>query len=122
MRFLPIFLLACALSACSTPPPRSDAPVRVDSLQADPGPTEPGPVGTAGDGERALAASRQRWEAERPADYRFTYTRNCFCPPQYRGPFEVTVRGGEVTDVAYKGEGEPVDRPLSEYQTVDDLL
>lgn len=117
MRLFPLVFLTLALGACSTSQPRPDAPVRVDSLQAFP---EPGPLSAYG--EDYLAANRQRWAAEGPTDYRFTYTRNCFCPPQYRGPFVVTVRDGEVTDVVYEGDGEPIDRALTEYQTVDDLF
>jgi hypothetical protein len=74
------------------------------------------------DGPQALATSRATWEMQRPGDYRFTYTRSCFCPPQVRGPFDVIVRSGAVADVAYLGEGEPIDRPLTEYQTIDDLF
>ena len=117
MRILSLLLFALTLAACSGSPPRSDAPVRVDSLRA-----EPGPVAVSSDGEEELAANRQRWAAQGPDDYRFTYTRTCFCMPQDRGPFEVTVRGGEVAAATYRGEGEPSDRALSEYQTVEDLF
>lgn len=116
MHRIALAFLVLTLAACSPPRPEV-VPVRADSLHAAPAPLDP-----VGGGPQALTASRATWQAQRPADYRFTYTRTCFCPPQYRGPFEVTVRGGEVTDVAYKGEGEPVDRPLTEYQTVDDLF
>jgi hypothetical protein len=111
-----LLLAVLPLAACSSPRPDA-VPVRADSLRA-----EPVPLGAMDDGPQALAASRATWEAQRPADYRFTYARSCFCPPQYRGPFDVTVRSGAVADVAYKGEGEPIDRPLTEYQTVDDLF
>lgn len=104
------------LAACSSPRPEM-VPVRADSLRVEPGQLDP-----SEGGPQALATNRATWQAQRPDDYRFTYTRNCFCPPQYRGPFEVTVRGGTVADVGYEGEGEPVDRPLSEYETVDDLF
>lgn len=117
MRVFLCSLLALSLAACSSSQPRSDAPVRVDSLRA-----EPDPVAVSPDGEAELAANRQRWEAEGLDDYRFTYTRHCFCMPQDRGPFEVTVRGGEVAAVTYEGEGEPSDRAPSEYQTVEDLF
>lgn len=114
MRLLPLVLLTLALGACSTSQPRSDAPVRVDSLQASPV--------EAGADEDDLTANRQRWDAQNIEDYRFTYARQCFCPPQERGPFEVTVRGGKVEAATYRGEGEPMDRPLTEYQTVEDLF
>jgi hypothetical protein len=120
MRLFSLVLLSLALGACSTSQPAPDVPVRVDSLRADPSPVSAGADDT--DGEAALAANRQRWAAQGAADYQFTYTRGCFCPPQYRGPFDVTVRGGAVTDVVYRGEGEPADRALSEFQTVEDLF
>lgn len=113
MHRIVLALLVLALGACSTSQPRSDALVRVDSLQARP---------VVMDTDDDLAANRQRWQAQGPEDYRFTYTRQCFCPPQARGPFEVTVRDGKVETVTYKGEGEPMERPLSEYQTVEDLF
>jgi hypothetical protein len=106
-------LLALALGACSTLQPRPDVPVRVDSLQAAP---------VVMDTDDDLAANRQRWQAQNVENYRFTYTRQCFCPPQARGPFEVTVRDGKVESVIYQGEGEPMERPLAEYQTVEDLF
>lgn len=114
MRLLPFLFLAFTLGACSASQPRSDVSVRVDSLQAS-----PAVVGTDG---VDLATSRQQWDAQNLESYRFTYSRQCFCPPQARGPFEVTVRDSKVADVLYKGEGEPMDRPLAEYQTVEDLF
>lgn len=111
-----LLLAVLMLAACSSPRPEV-VPVRTDSLRA-----EPGSPRAVDDGPQRLAASRATWAAHRPDEYRFTYTVGCFCPSQYRGPFDVTVRGGAVSAVAYKGEGEPIDRPLAEYKTVDDLF
>lgn len=128
MRLL-LLILPIVLAAC-TPQPAPTVPVQTDSVTAEPGALPPGvpdpnvpssgapPVDvTAGDtptsgeadpeGEARLADHRQRWEAQRPESYRFTYTRICFCPPQLRGPFSVTVRGDEAAETAYEGEGEP---------------
>ena len=135
---LPLLLAACA------PQPAPTVPVQTDSVSAEPAlpPGVPDPnvpssgtppadaaddVPTSGEadpeGAARLADHRRRWEAQRPDGYRFTYTRSCFCPPQLRGPFVVTVRGEEAADVRYEGEGEP-DKAASERAalTVDDLF
>lgn len=39
------------------------------------------------------------WNKPAPAAYAFTYTRQCFCPPEGRGPFLVTMTGDSVTSV-----------------------
>lgn len=101
----PALLLALLLAACT---PQSGMPT---SGEADPA------------GEARLEEARQRWTAQQPEAYTFTYTRHCFCPPQYRGPFAVTVRSGEPGEVAYEGEGEPMSEALAEAAlTMDDLF
>jgi len=39
------------------------------------------------------------WRTTRPEAFAFTYTRHCFCPQDYVGPFLVTVHGDSVTSV-----------------------
>jgi len=100
-----LLLLALLLASCA---PQSGAPT---SGEADPG------------GAARLEEARRRWAARQPEAYVVTYTRHCFCPPQYRGPFAVTVRDGEPAEVAYEGEGEPMDEALAEAAlTVDDFF
>ncbi len=101
----PILLLALLLASCTQ---QSGMPT---SGEADPA------------REARLEEARRRWAARQPAAYAFTYTRHCYCPPQYRGPFAVTVRGGEAAEVAYEGQGEPMDEALAEAAlTMDDLF
>ncbi len=125
MRFALVLLTLLPVAACA-PPPAPTVPVRTDSLGVEPELPSPG-VPTSGmpdpDGEARLAEARQQWAAQRPDAYRFTYTRNCFCPPQYRGPFAATVRGDEAVNVAYEGEGEAAADALARADlTVDDLF
>lgn len=70
-------------------------------------------LGAGRGGDPALADARARWEARGPADYAMTQSRNCFCPPDVRGPFEVTVRDGAVATVRLDGAPVPSERALS---------
>lgn len=60
--------------------------------------------------EAALADARRWWAARGPESYTMTQTRGCFCPPEFVGPFEVTVRRGAVVSVRYNGAQVPSDR------------
>ncbi|HST59310.1 MAG TPA: DUF6174 domain-containing protein [Longimicrobium sp.] len=79
---------------------------------------DPQPVaGVAGD------APQQRgvWDAQDIDDYRFAYSRVCFCPQ--RSTVQVTVRDGRVTDVRQVNNGRPVPREnWVEFLTVDALF
>lgn len=59
-----------------------------------------------------LEAARRQWVEQGIDDYAFTVEVGCFCPPEFRGPFEVTVVDGEITQAALEGKpiGEGVDR------------
>lgn len=56
----------------------------------------------------ALADARQRWAEAGYDAYAMVLHRQCFCPPEYRGPYEVEVRGGEVVAVRDVATGDPV--------------
>jgi hypothetical protein len=43
------------------------------------------------------------WKA--PPAYTYTYQRNCFCPPEWRGPFSVSADSASVVSVFRKLEG-----------------
>lgn len=87
-------------------------------LSGCPAPADPavGPVQTPGSGASlpdSVITARARWADDAPAAYRLTLHRSCFCPPEYRGPFEVVVRDGEVETVRYEGDAVDVERGLS---------
>ena len=119
MRVL-VALLILSLGACApvpapTEPGGSSEPARPSGI---PPSGKPDP-----EGEARLAENRARWTAQQPDTYRFTYTRNCFCPQEYRGPFAIAVQGGEVAEVTYEGEGEPIEDALTNASlTIDDLF
>jgi hypothetical protein len=60
-----------------------------------------------------LDAARERWSEAGFSDYVMTLERSCFCPAEYRGPFNVTVQNGQITSVEYEGADMPSDRALS---------
>ncbi len=80
--------------------------------------TDPQPVqGVAGN----PAQQRTAWEAQAIDDYRFAYSRVCFC--LQRGTVRVTVRDGRVTDVRQVKTGLQVPRESwGEFLTVDGLF
>ena len=85
--------------------------------------TAEGPVGPAAatdSTEAALEAAHARWQAAGPAAYEFVYEASCFCPPEYRGPFTLTVRDGAVREAYYAGRA--VDPTDPRYPTVDQLF
>ena len=75
--------LAVAVAACSTLPPGSVGPT--------------GPIA-----DRA-SAQRTVWTSQQIRNYTFTIERQCFCPEDYRGPFQVTVVEGVGTLVTFQG-------------------
>lgn len=50
-----------------------------------------------------LAAAEDRWEAAGLADYDYNFTRGCFCPEEFVGPFRASVRAGEVSKASFNG-------------------
>ncbi len=53
-------------------------------------------------------AAYKEWVYENGGNATYKYRRSCFCPPEYIGPFTVTLRDNEVTKVLYSGD-EPID-------------
>ncbi|MFM1912671.1 MAG: hypothetical protein RIR51_509, partial [Bacteroidota bacterium] len=41
----------------------------------------------------------KKWESLKINNYQFEYTHNCFCSEEYRGPFKIEVKNGEVFSV-----------------------
>lgn len=72
--------------------------------------------------QRELAEATARWQGQRLLDYAFDYHRDCFCPDGGR-QVHITVRGGQVADVAPIDSLGPLDRPMtSDWPTVDTIL
>ncbi|HEX6042017.1 DUF6174 domain-containing protein [Longimicrobium sp.] len=98
-------LLALSAAACSG---KDDLLIFVDTQPVE---------GVAGN----VAQQRQKWEGKGIDDYRFAYSRVCFC--LQHGTVQVTVRDGRVTDVRKVESGEPVAREYwREFPTVDELF
>lgn len=64
-----------------------------------------------------LENARAKWEAATINSYRFRVLVGCFCPEEVRGPFEVTVRDGEVVEATRDG-GELADYSPDQYFTI----
>lgn len=101
--FALVLALALATAACSG----------TDDVLVDPQPVE----GVAGD----VSQQRGVWDAQDLDDYRFAYSRVCFCVQ--RGTVQVTVRDGRITDVRQVESGQAVPREAwGEFPTVDVLF
>jgi hypothetical protein len=51
------------------------------------------------------------WQEKKPAAFSYTYQRNCFCPPDWRGPFSVYADSVSVDSVFRRfagGDGDSV--------------
>lgn len=104
-----LLVAALVAAACTSD---SDAATSTPSPTPEGAPSAPtelplGPTTTPGAADDvALAAyetARQQWDAADVRSYTFTLQRNCFCPPEFRGPFEITVFDGNVTEALYEG-------------------
>ncbi|HYE96219.1 MAG TPA: DUF6174 domain-containing protein [Rubricoccaceae bacterium] len=79
-----------------------------------------GGPGAGGRTPRDLAQARARWERAGLDDYTFTLQRNCFCPEEYRGPFEVQVENDRIVRVTR--EGQPADQHVAQVPTIEELF
>lgn len=54
---------------------------------------------------QAFVDALARWEESGIAngDYDYTFTRGCFCPEEFVGPYQVSVRAGDVTGASFRG-------------------
>jgi len=70
------------------------------------------PTGPSTDWLRELHAATRRWQSAAIADYRYTYTRSCFCPPQV---LDVTVQDGVVPVIRDVTADTLYQAPLPDY-------
>lgn len=61
------------------------------------------PDTASGDQGDVFAEARDRWEEAGLVDYDYTFTRGCFCPQEYVGPYKASVREGKVTAATFNG-------------------
>jgi hypothetical protein len=52
---------------------------------------------------RELADAMARWENSGSTDYDYLFTRTCFCPEEFVGPYRVAVRADIVTAATFNG-------------------
>ncbi len=70
-----------------------------------------------------IEVNRAVWRANRPASYRYSIHRQCFCGAEARGPVEVEVSGSTVVGRVYVDTGEAVPRDFaSVFPSVDGLF
>ncbi len=95
--------------------------LEVTGFEANPSP---------GDAEQreAFANALRRWETAGIVDYEYQFTRNCFCPREFTGPYAASVQNGEVTLATLDGvdlfdiEMLEIGRYDEIIQTVDDVF
>lgn len=104
LRLLAALVVLAPLAGCPVPvaPSAEDAPAPTGGAERSPD----------------LDAARERWQEAGFDAYQMTLQRSCFCPEDYRGPFEVTVRNGAVESATFNGTAVDAERVL----TVADLF
>lgn len=70
--------------------------LRVIEFEADPRPSNPGQ-------RDAFASALQKWQDAGLTDYDYSFTRGCFCPEEFVGPYAVSVREEAVEQATFKG-------------------
>ncbi|MET0553763.1 MAG: DUF6174 domain-containing protein [Vicinamibacteria bacterium] len=79
-----------------------------------------GPSGRHAGEQARLDQARAQWRAQAIVDYRFVFSRGCFCVTEYREPVTVTVRGRTIESVVSVAGGVP--RETDGYATVEGLF
>ncbi|MBT8163933.1 MAG: hypothetical protein HKM97_06440 [Acidimicrobiia bacterium] len=64
---------------------------------------DPRPAGSVPEQRRILEEALQKWTASDIADYDYSFTRGCFCPEEFVGPYTVSVRAGEIAAASFQG-------------------
>ena len=68
----------------------------VTAFDANPDPGDPAQ-------RQAFVDALARWNDSGLADYDYTFTRGCFCPEEFVGPYQVSLRAGQVVSATFKG-------------------
>ncbi|UOG92977.1 MAG: DUF6174 domain-containing protein [Candidatus Thiothrix sulfatifontis] len=70
---------------------------------------------------RDLLAAETKWRQHKPAHYRYTLQRSCFCTPEFRKPIDIEVSGSTVTQSTVDGVALALER-RADALTVEDLF
>ncbi|BAY08896.1 hypothetical protein NIES2098_20570 [Calothrix sp. NIES-2098] len=69
-----------------------------------------------------LNINRQLWKKQNIRNYRYKFSRSCFCAPKASGPVVVKVRQGRTTSMT-DAAGKPIERELfQQYDTIPKLF
>jgi hypothetical protein len=82
----------------------------------------PGTTGPTGPIADRANAQRTVWRGQGIRSYTFTIERQCFCPEDWRGPFDVTVVEGGATLVRFKGGVAVAERVQNLPKTMEALF
>ncbi|WP_199332923.1 DUF6174 domain-containing protein [Nostoc sp. FACHB-190] len=70
-----------------------------------------------------LKVNRQLWNQQKLNNYRFTFSRSCFCLPKATQPVVITVRNNQVASITPVNNNEPVDTELfQQYNSIPKLF
>lgn len=74
-------------------------------------------------GDSDLERNEKLWQSQNLTSYDFTLTRQCFCPEEWRGPVNVSVRNGTVTSVTYTSSGQTAEPDrFGDVDTINELF
>ena len=109
-RFVVFGVLLLVLSACGSSSTTTtdttqpdNGPTTTDAPTSDPTTTVPPTVDPFDEADAAYSAARALWDSTELVDYDYSFSRGCFCPQEFVGPHEVSVREGVVTEATYDG-------------------
>jgi len=70
-----------------------------------------------------LERNEKLWQSQNLTSYDFTLERQCFCPEDWRGPVNITVRNGKVTSLVYVSNGQTATADkFGDVDTIDELF
>jgi hypothetical protein len=70
----------------------------------------------------ALETARAAWAVSAPDAYSYEFRRICFCGGEITRPVQIEVAAGQVISVVPVDDGPPLQTPIDEYPTIDDLF